>query len=197
MGKKNNNMDSGRSPTTAAGGAGDSSASTPNLGRSSNNSLQEKASKVLSAHCAGHDDILSSVVILGLIGRTLDAVMQLQDVGMWEHAATMTASYLHGEERQAALQRWAHHIIYEHKNLWKGLGIFLSCGLYNKVLELFDAEDLSLGYVTLFEYIKQFYEKRGDLHSLMTASCTSVLTDKKFEEMFQKHHQKVAQRLLS
>ena len=188
------NIESGSSPT--AGGT-----ASPYLGRC-NTSLQEKASKVLSAHCAGHDDILSSVVILGLIGRTLDAVMQLQDVGMWEHASTMTASYLHGEQRQAALERWAYHIIYEHKNLWKGLGIFLSCGLYHKVFELFDAENLSLCYVTLFEYIQTFYKERKEQNVGLlamdgqVASRSPILSDKKFEELCQKHKKKIAQRLL-
>jgi len=121
------------------------------------NTLQEKASKVISAHCSSSDDILSSTVILGLVGRTLDAVFQLQDAGLWEHAATMTASYLEGEERRQALERWADHVIHSQKNGWRGLGILLSAGYVGKVLEHFHAEGNALAQTTLLGYLRAHY----------------------------------------
>ena len=119
--------------------------------------LQEKACKVLSAHCSSHDDVLSSIVMLSLIGRPLDAVIQLQEVGMWEHAATMTASYLEGDQRQEALERWAAHVITVQKNLWRGLGILLSCGLYVEALDTMDKHGLSLSFLTLYQAVDRVY----------------------------------------
>jgi len=150
------------------------------------NSLQEKASKVLSAHCAGKGDILSSIVMLGLIGRNLDAVIQLQDVGMWEHAATMTASYLEGDQRQEALERWALHVIQAQKNLWRGLGILLSCGLYVETLEILNKEGLSLSFLTLFDYIERLYTERGREH---------MLGSERFRTMKKRHLIVMAKRL--
>ena len=144
--------------------------------------LQEKASKVLSAHCAGNGDVLSSIVMLGLIGRNLDAVLQLQDVGMWEHAATMTASYLEGDQRQEALERWAYHVIGEQKNLWRGLGILVSCGLYVETLEVMNREGLSLSFLTLF----------GRVEGLQGG----VLQTERFKTMRRRHQIVVAKNLL-
>ena len=147
--------------------------SFPSGSDSGDNALQEKTSKVLSAHCGSHDDVLSSIVMLGLIGKTLDAVHQLQDVGMWEHAATMTASYLQGDERQLALERWAGHVINTQKNLWKGLGILLSAGLVWDVLRILDEKHMSMSFVCLYRLL------------LGHAAYTSG--EDKFQALFSKH----------
>ena len=116
--------------------------------------LQMKAAKVLSAHCASNDDVLSSIVILGLIGKTLDAVMQLQDVGMWEHAATMTAAYLDGDDRRAALEKWGTHVVLEQGNLWRGLGILATAGCFELCLDLLDKAGMPVGAHFLRTYLK-------------------------------------------
>lgn len=92
---------------------------------------------------------------------------------MWEHAATMTASYLQGDERQLALERWAGHVINTQKNLWKGLGILLSAGLVWDVLRILDEKHMSMSFVCLYRLL------------LGHAAYTSG--EDKFQALFSKH----------
>ena len=43
-------------------------------------------------------------------GLPQEGVTALQEAGLWRYAATLTAHTLKGNERAAALERWAAHI---------------------------------------------------------------------------------------
>ena len=43
-------------------------------------------------------------------GLPNEAVAALQEAGLWRYAATLVAHALSGDERAAALERWAAHI---------------------------------------------------------------------------------------
>ena len=94
----------------------------------------------------------------------------------------MTASYLEGDQRQEALERWAYHVIGEQKNLWRGLGILVSCGLYVETLEVMNREGLSLSFLTLF----------GRVEGLQGG----VLQTERFKTMRRRHQIVVAKNLL-
>lgn len=43
-------------------------------------------------------------------GLPQEGVAALQEAGLWRYAATLTAHTLKGDERAAALERWAAHV---------------------------------------------------------------------------------------
>ncbi len=46
----------------------------------------------------------------GCAGLPQEGVAALQEAGLWRYAATLTAHTLKGDERSAALDRWAAHV---------------------------------------------------------------------------------------
>ncbi len=69
--------------------------------------LHIQAAKVVAAHAASIGDALLGVPLLCSAGLPQEGVAALQEAGLWRYAATLTAHTLKGDERSAALDRWA------------------------------------------------------------------------------------------
>lgn len=61
-------------------------------------------------------------------GLNADAVALLQEAGMWQAAAALTARTLTGTERAQALSRWASHVRHHEGSVWRCVGILTSAG---------------------------------------------------------------------
>jgi len=160
------------------------------------NSLLRKAAKVLSAHCSSKDDFLTSVIILCLIGKEVEAVLQLQDVGLWEHAAVMIASYLRGDERREPLERWAYHVIYEQNNLWRGIGILVSAGSLLPAMEVLDQEHYALETFTLGSCIERAHASWVLASSSTEEDDKGIVGEEAFGKIMKRSVRHVAQTIL-
>lgn len=85
-------------------------------------------SQVVSAHAASIGDNLLGVPLNCSAGLNADAVALLQEAGMWQAAAALTARTLTGTERAQALSRWASHVRHHEGSVWRCVGILTSAG---------------------------------------------------------------------
>ncbi|BDA45713.1 probable WD repeat-containing protein 11 at C-terminar half [Coccomyxa sp. Obi] len=90
--------------------------------------LHIQAAKVVAAHAASIGDALLGVPLLCSAGLPQEGVAALQEAGLWRYAATLTAHTLKGDERSAALDRWAAHVHQTEGNVWQALGIMVAGG---------------------------------------------------------------------
>ncbi len=58
----------------------------------------------------GNPKIILEHPICSCAGLPQEGVAALQEAGLWRYAATLTAHTLKGDERAAALERWAAHV---------------------------------------------------------------------------------------
>jgi hypothetical protein len=84
--------------------------------------------QVVSAHAASIGDNLLGVPLNCSAGLNADAVALLQEAGMWQAAAALTARTLAGTERAQALSRWASHVRHHEGSVWRCVGILTSAG---------------------------------------------------------------------
>ncbi|GBF90134.1 hypothetical protein Rsub_03267 [Raphidocelis subcapitata] len=98
--------------------------------------LQLQAAKVLSAHTSSVGDTLLGVPLSVAVGLVADAVLTLQDEGMWQLAATLTARGLRGADRAHALQRWAQHVWREEGGMWRAAGLLTAGGCLRGALRV-------------------------------------------------------------
>ncbi|KAK9845313.1 hypothetical protein WJX81_003317 [Elliptochloris bilobata] len=90
--------------------------------------LHIQAAKVVAAHAASIGDALLAVPLLCSAGLPNEAVAALQEAGLWRYASTLAAHQLSGNERAAALERWAAHIHQAAGDLWRALGVLVAGG---------------------------------------------------------------------
>lgn len=69
-------------------------------------------------------------------GLAQEAVNLLQDAGLWDYAATLTAVSLKGQERAQALVRWAYHVLREEGNMWRAVGLLTDGGCLHEALQV-------------------------------------------------------------
>jgi hypothetical protein len=84
--------------------------------------------QVVSAHAASIGDNLLGVPLNCSAGLNGDAVALLQEAGMWQAAAALTARTLTGTERAQALSRWASHVREHEGSTWRCVGILTAAG---------------------------------------------------------------------
>lgn len=84
--------------------------------------------QVVSAHAASIGDNLLGVPLNCSAGLNADAVALLQEAGMWQAAAALTARSLTGTERAQALSRWASHVRQHEGSTWRCVGLLTAAG---------------------------------------------------------------------
>lgn len=86
------------------------------------------AVQVVSAHAASIGDNLLGVPLNCSAGLHADAVGLLQEAGLWQAAAALTARTLTGTERAQALSRFAQHVQQHEGSTWRCVGILTAAG---------------------------------------------------------------------
>jgi hypothetical protein len=92
--------------------------------------------QVVSAHAASIGDTLLGVPLNCSAGLNADAVQVLQEAGMWQLAAGLTARTLTGTERAQALGRWAGHVLQQQGSVWRCVGILTSAGCLSAAVQV-------------------------------------------------------------
>lgn len=87
-----------------------------------------RAVQVVSAHAASIGDNLLGVPLNCSAGLHADAVGLLQEAGLWQAAAALTARTLTGTERAQALSRFAQHVQQHEGSTWRCVGILTAAG---------------------------------------------------------------------
>lgn len=106
--------------------------------------------KVVSAHAASIGDTLLGVPLNCSAGLNADAVQLLQEAGMWQLAASLTARTLSGTERAQALCRWAGHVLQQEGSVWRCVGILTSAGCLSAAVQVWRP---SAGRYRIIDYL--------------------------------------------
>lgn len=109
---------------------------SPKVRNLHSNSLYLQVSKVVSAHASSFGDSLIGVPLLCASGLPHEAVGLLQDSGLWNYAAALTASTLDGYQFAISCMRWAQNIIKDEGDLWRAVGILAAGGCLKEVIQV-------------------------------------------------------------